>query len=327
MSFPRMIFDATILYDTPIKLPLVAAFHAALNQRLGRAGNSVAMAKAQAETYFTFHSDSLYIEVTFSRTKLPLDGFKAALQAGVNQMRNEKFAHYIDDHIETISVSVGDGRVPMPPDFREMLQSSGFPREHIDKAAGGSNGVDPRIKIAVLHSALETVLETIMPTATVVHWRDTDLLYTAMDFPPITPALPFPVTLTSQPQIFNTGLTPDGQQTHGIIMRRSELLCGRTLFADTTTYDAQTIITAMQLIMLSHIIGGRQLEDGATGSFDEHTAFRLEFRPPNQTTPAGGIAMLIGPAAPLAARKPDESKAKGEARKGWWPFGKKRTLH
>lgn len=328
MSFPVMTFDAKILFDTPIKLPSVAAFHAELNQRLSRAGNSVAMAKAQAETYFTFHSDTIYIEVSFSRAKLPAADFKSALDAGVNKMRNSKFAHYVDDHIETITITVGDGRLPMPADLRQMLQSAGFPGEQIDKVAGGTTGVDPRIKIMVLHSAVETVLETIMPTPTVVHWCDTDLLYTAMDFPPLTSATPFPVSLISQPQFFDTGLTPDGKQTHGITMRRSELLCGRTLFADTTTYDPNAILAAMQVIMLGHIIGARAIEDGAMGSFNERTAFRMEFRPPDPMTPNGGIAMLIGPMGMIEkARTANVDKGKGDRGRWWWPFGKKPTMH
>lgn len=319
MSFPVMTFDAAILYDTPFRIPDYQALLGEVNQRLGRAGNGVAMTNLQAEGGVVFRSDNLYVAISFNRTRLPAEGFQAALNAGVNRMRNERFGHWVEDHIEHVFVTVGDGKLPMVPAMRELMQAAGM--------AQTVEAVDPRVKISVLHSVVEAIVETIMPTPTVVHWCDTDLLYTAYDFPPVTPALPFPVSLTAQPQFFDTGLTPDGRQTHGIVMRRSELLCGRTLFADTTTYDPNAILAAMQVIMLGHIIGARMLEDGVVGSFDERTAFRLEFRPPDPMTPAGGICMLIGPAEALQARATAAAQTGGAGRKGWWPFGKKRTLH
>ena len=320
MTYTMMTFDAAILYDTPYKIPDFDKLERDLNARLARAGGSVGRTNMTGENFVTFRNDALYIVISFNREPLGPEGFQGALAAGINQMQNARFPEYVAEHIENIFITVGDGKMHLTPDARQMLEA----QDMLGAVMDGVEAVDPRIKVSVLQSAVETVLDTIMPTPTVVHWCQTDLLHTADSFPRVTPDFQFASPLVSRPEFFDGGQTESGQQANAVVMRGSELFCGKTLFADTTTYSPQSLLTVLGTLIYHHIVDGLALDDGLTAQLDARVQWRLEHRPPHPMIPQGGIALII---EPVGTPPPHLRRPEPQAKKSWWKFGRKDTRH
>ncbi len=318
-DFPFVTFEAAVLYDTPFRVPAIDELYNEISARLARLSYSVAKKDMPGETVFSFGNDTLYVEVSFQRKQADLEGFKPALSSRYNYVRHPQFIDLINDHVEHVEITVGDGPMPLEPFSKKFMQENGL--------LGPIAAADPRIKASVLHGVVEAVLEIVMPTPTLVHWRHTELLHKPDDFPHLTERVMFPVPLAAHPEFFGMGQSAEGQSGGGILMRGSELFLGRTLFAEPTSYDLNSVLMSLQLVMLRHIIGVQPVEDGTIEPMDKRAQSRLEFRPPSEMTPAGGIAMIVEPLGTAPPPKRKQKAATGGAKKSWWPFGKKPTLH
>ncbi len=132
--------DTTALfYARPT--PDVDALIENLNAKLANEpGCYITMSPLSHDDWWLLSCTHFHIMIAFSNEPAPAINFTKALTSPINRLNRFDYGHVVQGHRAFLNIEIGDGKAPLPPEARQIMQEF-----------GSVTNCDPALKMKVLH--------------------------------------------------------------------------------------------------------------------------------------------------------------------------------
>ncbi|MDH3264633.1 MAG: hypothetical protein OEM24_11610, partial [Paracoccaceae bacterium] len=284
MTDPILTLEAPLLFDAPYGAPDYRRFLERLNDRLKPQGLRLHQSQTPIEGTALFSGRNVHILISPSEAPLPAEDFTAALASPVNEFATADFAELVAAHSCHLGVSVGDGPFLKTQEMIDLETKLGV-FEEVKPAELG-------LKTRILHMAVLSLLDTVEPLATAIHWRQSDMLQTPDTFRAL-PESDLPGPLIFTPEAITRGTDAQGQPLLGFEARGVEAFCGRKIVLEPAPFDFQRGVELVADLVARHAAGTIDLTSGGEIALSPTVRARVAKEPSGDENPEGRLSVSL----------------------------------
>jgi len=242
--------DATALFYTRPE-PRSDALLDMLNDKFdGVPGCQLVKSPLSHPDWWLLSCETFHIMLTFADTPAPSSKYAAALHSPINTLNRFEYHHVAQNHNTHLTIEVGDGRAPLPPEARAIMQEF-----------GSVSTCDPALKMKVLHWTAQFVAKHSGFLA--MHFGPSDRLLSPEDLM-AAGSEDLPETLLFHPVPTELSLDAQGRETYALSLKNAHHLPGPAIDLDgiPNSVSLATAVTLLTTLYRSNRAGKVALADG-----------------------------------------------------------------